>query len=64
MNETTDVKEKENIQYVCPWMAVTSSSICPQGLCRFWSPVRKDCRWNIWLKGEITENDLKNPTKY
>lgn len=64
MDETSDVKEKENVQYHCPWSALTISSTCRADLCRFWSPVRKDCRWNIWLKGEITENDLKNPKKY
>lgn len=58
MNESTNVKEKENLQYVCPWMAVTTSSICPQGLCRFWSQVSKDCRWNIWLQNQILKYEL------
>lgn len=57
MNETTDIKEKENIQYLCPWMMV-GSKICPMGLCRFWSHDRKDCRWNLWLEQQLLKTDL------
>ena len=64
MNKTTDVKEKNGLTYCCPWMAGTISTICPQGLCRFWSPGRKDCRWNLWLENQIFINDIKNPKKY
>ena len=45
-------KEKENIQYICPWIEL-GSKICPQGLCRFWSQESHDCRWNLWLKLNI-----------
>lgn len=65
MDKSTNVKERnDSLAYCCPWMAGRESMICPKGLCQFWSQGRKDCRWNIWLKGEITENDLKNPNKY
>jgi len=56
-------EKDQNLAYFCPFVNI-SSKVCPKGLCMFWSHGRKDCRWNIWLRGEITENDLKNPTKY
>lgn len=46
-------KKHKDISYFCPFMAAMTSSICPEGLCRFWSQESKDCRWNLFLKLQI-----------